>query len=170
VSLEHPSEPLSIAINSTRGQAIESVMWYARWVRVTTPEAVRPTTFVDMPEVRDLLDEHLTNDRSIAVRAIYGQFLSLLRALDQDWFAENVARFFPPADPVPWAATWETYVRHAEPRLPIDKALLAEYDRAVDVLSAGGKPLYPRYPAHLARRVMWLFAADAITARCRRTR
>jgi hypothetical protein len=160
---EHPSEPLSIAINSTRGQAIESVMWYARWVRVTTPEADRPTTFVDMPEVRDLLDEHLTNDRSVAIRALYGQFLPLLRALDQGWLAQNLARFFPSADPVLWAATWETYVTHTEPRLPIDRALLAEYDRAIDVLSAGGKPLYSHYPSHLARRVMWLFAADAIT-------
>jgi hypothetical protein len=159
---EHPSEPLSIAINSTRGQALECVMWYARWLRVTTPEVERPKTFGDMPEVRDLLTEHLTSDPSIAIRAVYGQFLPLLRALDQGWFSENAGRFFPSAEPALRAATWETYVVHAQARLAEDKALIDEYEHAIDVLSKGEKPLYSHYPEHLARRIMWLFAAGAL--------
>ncbi len=159
---EHPSEPLSTAINSTRGQALEAVIWYSRWVRVSTPEDDRPKTFVDMPEVRTLLTEHLTKDASLAIRALYGQFLPLLRALDHGWFDDNITHFFPPNEPARRAATWQTYVVQAQARLNDDKALLGEHEHAIGLLS-GEKPLYSHYHTHLARRMMWLFAAGALT-------
>lgn len=74
----------SISINTTRGRAMHAVFQYARWVRLRSDAArVDPNEpSIDlgaMPEVREVLEEHLDLGRepTRTIRSVYGDHLTL---------------------------------------------------------------------------------------------
>ena len=108
---EQLRDPMSTAINSTRGIALEAVMRYIVWVRdgVQRPDGI--DGFEDLAEARAMLDLHLDPavDTSPAVRAVYGQWLFFLHHLAPAWVAANIERLFPASDPELEDATLESY-------------------------------------------------------------
>ena len=67
----------SSAINTVRGEAMHTVVRYALWIRrhfKQTPEGAKrlERDFDEMPEVRQVLNEHLNPDQelSLAIRSI----------------------------------------------------------------------------------------------------
>jgi hypothetical protein len=97
-------DPSSLAINTTRGKAIEGVVKYALWVRHQQPSE---QTFATMPQVQHVLEDHLAHDPSMAVRSVYGRFFPWLVLLDQAWAANNVTSIFGNAR---GSAAWEAYL------------------------------------------------------------
>jgi hypothetical protein len=69
-------DPPTLAINTTRGEAIHSTIRYALWVRrgSTAGDEASNARFDAMPEVRSVLDDHLRVevDPSAAIRSAYG--------------------------------------------------------------------------------------------------
>jgi hypothetical protein len=135
------STALEIAINTTRGEALDAVMRYAVWVRrhiireAGSDEAAF-RGFVDIPEARDVLDDHLdlAKDPARSMRAVYGRHLPWLVHLDREWVLERRERLFP-VDPAlaPYRdAVWDTYITSWRPITETFAALGGEYDAAVD--------------------------------------
>jgi hypothetical protein len=97
---EQLRDPMSVAINSTRGIAMEAVMRYIEWVRggVQRPQGI--DSFEDLAEVRAVLDTHLDPlvDSSPAIRAVYGQWLFFLHEFAPAWVKVNIDRLFPATD------------------------------------------------------------------------
>jgi hypothetical protein len=86
--------PYHIAINTTRGRAMETAVFYGIWVRRNLVRG-NPTldfNFELVPELRKALDLHLDprHDPSLAVRSIYGRFLPKLDWLDPSWLRTNL--------------------------------------------------------------------------------
>jgi hypothetical protein len=136
-------DPSSLAINTVRGQAISSVVKYAVWVHRhlevlgATPEAAG----VDrMPEVRDVLDQHLDlrRDPSYAVHSLYGKWFPWLGLVDEPWAAQNVPNIFLPDEAhfLYWEAAWEAYISFSRPYDSTLQLLKDEYHRAIDRLAA----------------------------------
>jgi len=130
------TDPLTLSINTTRGEAMHGVVRYALWVRrqieaATGVEERLARGFNEMPEVREVLARHLEPeyDPSLAIRAVYGQWLPWLVLLDKDWITENLGRIFPAGAQLEalGGAVWDTYV-----------VLNKVYDNVFDILS----PLY----------------------------
>lgn len=136
--------PYSVCINSIRGQAIETVMQYALWVRrhiasSPAPEHTASSGFDDMPEVRAVLDKHLdpTQDPSLAIRSAYGYWFPWLVLLDPTWAKSAKDTIFEHGDQ--WSAlgkaAWDAYIMYARPYDNVVPLLLAEYNLAVKNLS-----------------------------------
>ena len=136
-------DPLFLAMNSTRGRAIDAVFQYAQWVRGFIGSKTEGTdwkllTFADMPEVQNVLDERLDVSRepTLTVRAIYGRRLWAIAQLDWRWFERNINRILPtePSATAFFEAAWESFVTtyHAHPTLL--KILLPAYRRALDLM------------------------------------
>lgn len=118
---ESYDDAYSLAINTSRGEAMGAVMEYSLWVyrRIEETEGKEKLKegFSLMPEVRDVLEFHLdpNNDPSIAVRAVYGRFFPWLLLLDREWVLKNLDKIMPPGqfDNRLYGAAWNTLLLYA---------------------------------------------------------
>lgn len=141
-------DPLTLSINSTRGEAMHSVVRYCIWVRrqlETAPDADERLKrgFDEMPEARETLNVHLdpARDSSVAVRAIYGQWLPWLLMIDEKWTRDNVGKLFP-VDPNLLSlreATWDTYVVVNNAYTNCLDLLRDQYAWAIERLGSGSR-------------------------------
>lgn len=136
-------DPLTLSINTVRGEAMHSVVQYALWVRrhlgqQPDGEARTARGFAEMLEVREVLERRLDPgvDPSPAIRSVYGRFLPWLILLDPEWVRVNLLRIFPedPAHASLREAAWETYIVFCEPYNHPFAVLREEYGRDVDRL------------------------------------
>ncbi|MHC5763961.1 hypothetical protein, partial [Nostoc sp.] len=83
--------------------------------------------FDEMPEVRQVLDEHLNPDiePSLAIRSVYGQWFPWLALLDQLWANQSIKKIFPQDETFSnlRRAAWESYINFS-----------GIYDNAFDLL------------------------------------
>lgn len=115
-------DPLSISINSVRGNAMHGVIRYALWVCRKSEAAVRlekqrPPSLAEMPEVQAVLDAHLDARRcqfalNQTDRAVYGDWLPQLTHIDSEWVGANLPKIFPATQEQRRLreAAWKTYV------------------------------------------------------------
>ncbi len=132
--------PLTLSLNTTRGEAIHAVVRYALWVQrhvneSTEGEEQTVRGFEEMPEVQQILDYHLDPERdpSLAIRAVYGQWLPWLITIAPTWAEQSLARIFPSDEQLRDLrdAAWETYIIYNEPYNNIFQVLREEYLRAI---------------------------------------
>ena len=129
-------DPAHISINTTRGEAMHAVVYYAFWVRRNLEMQSRKDQqlsqdFDRMPEVREVLDSHLMTDPSLAVRSVYGHFFPQLLVLDTIWTVNKLFTIFPLENSLSslFEAAWNTYILFCDP-----------FDKVIDVL----EPIYAR--------------------------
>ncbi|HKT11946.1 MAG TPA: hypothetical protein VJW77_08995 [Terriglobia bacterium] len=163
-------DPVTYAMNTVRGEAMNCVIKYAMWIRKyleTQPnkDELIARGFDEMPEVRKILEAHLDVkiDPSLAIRSVYGERFPLLYHLDPRWAAENAKRIFPPESDLQdyFDAAWETYVVFNRPFNPVLEALKNEYAMVVERIGESdansdhvGKP-YGRLAEHLMTFYWW---------------
>lgn len=132
-------DPYTQSINTVRGEAMHVVLRYALWVRRSLDKhgAPQPDTysFETLPEVREVLDEHLdpSRDSSLAVRSVYGRWFPWLAMLDRGWAEAAAAKIFPVEATHEHLrkAGWDAYVSFAEPFENVLPLLKDEYANAI---------------------------------------
>ncbi len=169
-------DPASLSINSTRGEAMHTVMRYALWVRQHAEEQADAQQriaqgFDEMPEVKAVLDKHLdlSQERTFAIRAVYGQWLPWLILFDAGWVRKNLDKIFLLADKPPqlfYEAVWNTYIVFCAPYDNVLEVIRDQYVAAVDSLDQPrSESLMRRDPdKHLAEHLMvfyWRGKLDA---------
>jgi len=142
-----PLDPSHVAINSTRGEAMQVVVRYALWVRCCLeklPDGAEKIArgFEEMPEVRQVLEAHLdlAQDPSLAIRSVYGRWLPSLTYLDQEWTKNYVQEIFPREEILRQYcdAAWDTYVVFCHPYSIVFDVLQEEYKKAIEQLGTPG--------------------------------
>jgi len=132
------SAPLSRAINSPRGAALEAVVQYGIWTRRRFEKSGMKDQlnagFEAMPEVRAVLDAHLdiNIDSSRSIRAVYGEQAPWLQLLDDGWARTNTGRIFARSFEDLWHAAWDTYIVYCSPYDNAFDWLREEYAFAVE--------------------------------------
>jgi hypothetical protein len=134
-------DPVSMSINTTRGEAMHAVIRYALWVRYNIKKSKNKKDwpdnwFVETPEVREVLDRHLDpdHDPALSIRAVYGQWFPWLVSLDQDWVTKNLVKIFPMNESSQELrnAAWEAYIILCRPYDNVFEVLQEEYRRAIE--------------------------------------
>lgn len=132
---------INLSINTVRGEAMHAVMRYALWLRrdqeVTVDRAIT-SGFDQMPEVRQVLEEHLDPllDPSLAIRSVYGQWFPWLALLDEAWTSQQIPKIFP-HDPMLKSLrqiAWDGYITFCSPYSNALKLLAKEYEFAIEQL------------------------------------
>jgi len=125
-------DPTTLSINTTRGEAMHAVINYGLWIRRHLEKEPDPKErlahgFDEMPEVREVLENHLhiSRDPSLAIRAVYGQWFPWIVLLDPEWAESHAGQIFSPKEDerILWAAAWNAYVTWCK-----------AYDNVFDVL------------------------------------
>jgi hypothetical protein len=165
-------DPLTLSLNTLRGQAMHCVFRYALWCKghleSEDSEDLTFSGFESMPEVRDVLDRHLDPEYepSLAVRAVYGQWLPWLTQIDSEWTTANLHKIFPKEDRFGSMlnAAWNTYVVFNQPYNDVFNILRPEYRDAVDRIGmTEAKKTSGRDPDdRLAEHLMILYARGKI--------
>jgi hypothetical protein len=161
-------DPVTLAINTVRGQAIEAVHNFALWTYRSLDATGRAGGFEQMPEVRFVLDRHLDREveRSYAVHSIYGRKFPWLQLLDAEWAEQNVAKIFPPeeSDELYWESAWDAYITYCPPYDSVFDVLRTEYGRAIARLNHA--PTERKRPAfaqdHLPQHLMTFYLRGKI--------
>ena len=139
-------DPASLAINTTRGQAMHDVVRYALWIARTISETLDDPdagmSFAVMPEVRTVLTEHLNvaSEPSAAVRSVYGQWLAWLYALDKHWTEEHLEWIFPDSAKLAHLrdAAWNAYLFFSPLVDKVFALLRKQYAAAISRLPEAG--------------------------------
>lgn len=131
--------PRSIAINSTRGEAIEAAIKYGLWVAQNLKEdSEKELSFNHMPELKEVLDTHLNSDidPSLAICSIYGIWFPWLRLLDPNWTKSNLDKIFPSEEKLlnKWESSWGTFIAHCHPYDDVFEILIPKYSLAIERL------------------------------------
>jgi len=165
-------DPLTLSLNTLRGQAMHCVFRYALWCkRRIENEDLGNVAFRgldSLPEVRDVLNRHLdpAYEPSLAIRAVYGQWLPWLTQIDAQWTMANLQNIFPKEDRFRSMlnAVWNTYVVFNQPYNDVFNILRQEYRAAVDRIgTTESKKTYGRDPDdRLAEHLMILYARGKI--------
>ncbi|MEW6490936.1 MAG: hypothetical protein AB1589_00060 [Cyanobacteriota bacterium] len=136
-----PRDLSNLSINTVRGEAMHTVVRYALWLRryfeqLPDGSELIKKGFDEMPEVRQVLDEHLDIDQepSLAIRSVYGQWFPWLMLLDGNWATQNVAKIFPHDEALSdlRSAAWESYIRYCSVYDNVFDLLQEEYSYAVE--------------------------------------
>ena len=136
--------PFTLAINTNRGAAIRAVMTYALWCRRNLELQKEDVSagFELIPEARLVLDLHLRPaiDPSVAIRAAYGERLSLLSFLDNRWLATKIGEIFPTAPELATlrSAAWNAYICWTPPYDSLFEMLQDQYRAATESAPSAG--------------------------------
>lgn len=134
-------DPVTMSINTVRGEAMHIVMRYALWLRRLIMKSQHAQDrlargFGEMPEVREVLEEHLdpARDPSLAIHVVYGEWLPWLILLDSKWTTDNLNKIFPDDEDQSSFrdAAWEAYIVFCHPYNDVFDVLKEEYARAID--------------------------------------
>jgi hypothetical protein len=164
-------DPPTLAINSVRGKAMNAMIAYAVWARQhldRLPE--RPaTTLAVMPEVQQVLEEHLDvgRDPSLAIRSTYGRYLPWLHYIDPTWTQDAIPTIFTAEERLSAyrTAAWDAYLMFCRPHDALLPMLEHEYLHAVHALSTPdqGKKHGHSPRKRLAEHLMWYYCRAKLT-------
>jgi hypothetical protein len=161
-------EPATVAINSVRGEALHAAVRYALWVeRALGAESAFEGT-ASLPEFAAALDARLdlSIERSLAIRAVLGQWFVQFVRMDRQWAESLVPRLFPtePDAASFFSAAWNAYVVFNRAYVEIFEILRESYDLAVERFEEIDEDRYmagsPR--EHLAEHLFYLRFNDSV--------
>lgn len=154
----------SLALNSTRSEAVRAAIFFAWWVRNHARPVLEEgqSEFLGLEsllEVKQTLEAHLVpaGESSVAVRTVYGETLPFLATMDTAWTASHLDEILPCGENETeiWRAVWDAYVTFNPPYDVAFDLLHSHYQLAIDRLSND----IPQPPAadHLAAHLMLLY-------------
>ena len=135
---------LNLAINSSRGKALEATLEYARWVanHVKKQDGNReiiPGGFDAVPEIREMLEWQIApQNRSVEALSVIGSRIGVIYWIDKRWVAANADQLFDLKGierdlPVPhgWAA-WNAFLVWVQPHIEFYRLFQSQFAYAVD--------------------------------------
>ena len=131
-------EPNNLAINSTRGRALEGVVQYGWWAKNNLSEGnVTLDNFEGIEEVRTVFEEHLDVEKEplLAIRAIYGHWFPQLMVLGKKWAEEKTDIIFPSTNKNMndfMCAAWDSYIKFCNVYDNVFQLLRDKYSWAID--------------------------------------
>ena len=170
--IEESRVPATLAINTTRGEAMHAVVRYLLWVERAFGEDADRAGIAFAPEARALLERRLdvAVESSLAIRAVYGQWFPQFVRLDSNWARQLAPLVFPtsPERGTEFDAAWNAYVVFNRPFTGVFEVMRDAYAhgvaRAADGEKSAARPDGPeaRLADHLLTyRVLGATAGDA---------
>lgn len=159
--------PSNLSINTVRGQAIHATIYYSFWIERNVGLPV-PIGLHIMPEVRAVLETHLVEDSSLAIRSIYGQYFPSLLRLDKSWASTYKPIIFPRqrSEVKYYKAAWDTYLLFCRPYDTAYEVLQEEYSFAVESINTENADEQEELVKSLAEHLMVFFWRGIIRLNC----
>lgn len=136
-------DPLTVAINHNRSEALFALIQYARKVANRDPDKKEFGYYGIEPIVREALSRKVRRqaDPSLAVHSVFGRELNLLFWLDKEWVERNIDEIFPPGSDEEsiafYVAAWDSFTLDGRIFRQVFDFLRPKYERAIENVSHG---------------------------------
>ena len=124
-----PDDPLTDAINTTRGRALENLVDFGLWVR-------RYKTKTDVCEISTILehrfDHKATCPLTMPEYAVLGRYYPHFYHLFKPWAVDHKSVFFPRDNMPVWLAGFGSLLIWNHPHMPIFEIVRDDYEFALD--------------------------------------
>lgn len=131
-------DPFTLAINTTRGTAMEAAISYMVWRRLSAEVDEVGISMADLPEVAGLVlaHTHRASDPSLAVRAVIGVSLGRFAWMDEDWLQANLGSILPlePTERDLWEAAWGAFLNYSRPFGAAVDLFRPSYERSIEFM------------------------------------
>ncbi len=151
-------DPLTIAINSTKGKATDALLALARWCATKNLLEQYRETFENIFSLNISEDQ-----KSLAVRAVYGMNLIPLLSIFPDWTKASLRLIFPD-NIVEFLAAWQAYIVYSNPQVQFLGALKIYYERNIEIYREGLNPNLGRMIEDPGMRLADHFASICINS------
>ncbi len=160
ISVFSSSDPLTDAINTTRGRAIEAIAQFALWVRRANREDRADDS---MHEIREVLERRFHGQPALLPPeyAQLGRLFPLFLQLDRDWTANITNHIFPEMGCAAWQSAFGTFVLFNQPNGAYVGLLRNHYEYATvhpEIWPSEGRSrrdFFPRLGQHLFSYYIW---------------
>ena len=123
--------PLTEAINTTRGRALENLVNFGLWVRRHDDKA-------DVPEVKAILERRLSSEAeyplTLPEHAILGRLYRWIFDLNEKWAIARKSAFFPRNNMRAWQEAFGNFLRWSRPYKPIFDEVRDDFKFALEHL------------------------------------
>lgn len=125
---ERENEPYDIAINSTRGRALRSMVEFGHWIRRHDAES-------EITEIESILEQRLCSKSDLSLTipeyALLGQYFAHIFHLNESWTVNSKSDFFPKDNLPAWQAGFGQFLCGNGPYMPIFEYVRDDYEFAL---------------------------------------
>lgn len=127
--LRDPDDPLTDAINTTRGRALENLVDFGLWVR-------RYNTETEACEITSILEQRFHHETvcslTIPEYAVLGRYFPHFYHLFKPWAVDHKSVFFPQDNMAVWLVGFGSLLIWNHPHMPIFEIVCDDYEFALD--------------------------------------
>ena len=125
-------DPLTDAINSTRGRALDNLVKFGHWVR-------RHDAAAKVPEMTAILEKRFSSKTeyplTIPEHALLGMRYGRIGYMDEAWAIARKSDFFPQDNITAWVEAFGNFLSNCDPHKPTFYILRDDYEFALEHLS-----------------------------------
>ena len=125
------SDPITTAINTTRGRALESLAKFGQWVRRHGDEG-------EISEVTSIIGKRFKPEAeypmTIPEYAVLGMYYTQIYSFNQKWTVEHKPSFFPQDNTTAGQAAFNSFLAYSRPHQPIFDVVRDEFELALEHL------------------------------------
>ena len=152
------SDPLTTAINTTRGRALEGLAKFGQWVRRhSDEEEVSDGTSIIEKRFKPEAEYPLT----IPEYAVLGMYYIQIYSFNRKWTVEHKPSFFPQDNTTAWQAAFNSFLTYNRPYQPIFDVVCDEFEFALerldrlDQIEGSGRKASEALGEHLFLYYLW---------------
>lgn len=138
--LRNPNDPLTYAINTTRGRALENLVNFGLWV-------CRYNTETEVCEITSILEQRFNHDTlcplTMPELALLGRYFPHFFNLFKPWAEDHMPVFFPRDNMPFWLAGFGSLLIWNNPYMPIFEIVRDDYEFALDHMDELKKQNHP---------------------------
>ena len=152
------SDPLTTAINTTRGRALESLAKFGQWVRRHGDEE-------EVSDVTSIIEKRFKPEAeyplTIPEYAVLGMYYIQIYSFNRKWTVEHKPSFFPQDNTTAWQAAFNSFLTYSRPYQPIFDVVCDEFEFALerldrlDQIEGSGRKASEALGEHLFLYYLW---------------
>ena len=152
------SDPITTAINTTRGRALEGLAKLGQWVRRHGDEG-------EISEVTSIIEKRFKPEAeyplTIPEYAVLGMYYIQIYSFNRKWTVEHKPSFFPQDNTTAWQAAFNSFLTYNRPYQPIFDVVRDEFEFALerldrlDQIEGSGRKASGALGEHLFLYYLW---------------
>ena len=146
------SDPLTTAINTTRGRALEGLAKFGQWVRRHGDEE-------EISDVTSIIEKRFKPEAeyplTIPEYAVLGLYYTQIYSFNRKWAVEHKPSFFPQDNTTAWQAAFHSFLTYNRPYQPIFDVVCDEFELALEHLEGFGCKASEALGEHLFLYYLW---------------
>ena len=145
------------SLNVTRGVALDAMVKYAHWLHRQGAITSEERKLESIPELKRAFDRHISDDKSVAAREVFGREFPTLFWLDKEWATSVSVNIFGELERELGDIAFTNYLLFCPAYHHLFPVLLPYYQRAIELVGQQSQKEADEVDRHLVQHLMSLY-------------